>query len=153
MVDITEISAMVAAAGVMIGVVYYILDMRNQTRMRETELIMKLSSVIDNMEFTNTIAKILSTDFKDVEELRQKCSPPSLIAVANFFHRTGTLLERNLVDADLVGSILWVQGIWEKMNPWITYIRETYNRPHMFGGFEYLYNEMRKREQRGVKNG
>jgi hypothetical protein len=38
MVDITEISAIVAAAGVLIGVVYYILDMRNQTRIRKTDI-------------------------------------------------------------------------------------------------------------------
>jgi hypothetical protein len=39
-VDITEISAVVAAAGVFIGVIYYILDMRNQKQLRETDLIM-----------------------------------------------------------------------------------------------------------------
>jgi len=33
MVDITKISAMVAATGVLVGVVWYILDMRNQTRL------------------------------------------------------------------------------------------------------------------------
>jgi len=152
-VDITEISAVVAAAGVLVGVVYYILDMRNQSRMRQTELIMRLSSVIDNMEFTNTITKLLSTDFKDVSEIRKECSSSALTAVANFFHRVGVLLERNLVDADLVGSILWVQGIWEKMSPWITYVRQTYKRPHIFGGFEYLYNEMKKREQQHAKIG
>jgi hypothetical protein len=147
MLDVTSISAVVAVAGVLVGVVYYILDLRNQVRIRQTELIMRLSSVMDNMEFTNTIAKLLSTDFKDVDNLRKECSPSALIAIANFFHRVGILLERNLVDAGLVASILWVQGIWDKMNPWITYVRQTYNRPHMFGGFEYFYNEMKKVEQ------
>ena len=148
MVDIQTVSIAIASAGVFAAAVYYIFQIRHQTRMRQTELIMRLSSVMDNMEFTNTIAKLLSTDFKDVDELREKCSPPALIAVANFFHRTGILLERKLIDADLVSSILWVQGIWEKMNPWITYVRQTYNRPQLFGGFEHLYNEMKKREQK-----
>lgn len=147
MVDVQTVSIATASAGVFAAAVYYIFQIRHQTRMRQTELIMRLSSVMDNMEFTNTIAKLLSTDFKDVDELREKCSPPSLIALANFFHRTGILLERRLVDAELVSSILWVQGIWEKMNPWITYIRQTYNLPYMFGGFEYLYNEMKHWEQ------
>lgn len=35
MVDVTEISAVVAAAGVMIGVVYYILEIRHQTKARQ----------------------------------------------------------------------------------------------------------------------
>jgi hypothetical protein len=116
--------------------------------MRKTELIMRLSSVMDNMEFTNTIAKLMSTDFKNVDELRKECSPSALLAIANFFQRVGILLERNLVDSDLVSDILWVQGIWEKMSPWVTYVRQTYKRPQLFGGFEYLYNEMKKREQK-----
>ena len=37
MFDITEISAIVAAAGVLFGVAYYILDMRHQTKVRQTE--------------------------------------------------------------------------------------------------------------------
>jgi Domain of unknown function (DUF4760) len=146
--SVTEISAMVAAAGVLVGVVYYILDLRNQNRIRQTDLIMRLSSVMDDFEFTNIITKLLSTDFKDVSETRKEISPAAMTAVANYFHRVGVLLERNLVDADMVNAILYVQGIWEKMNPWITYVRQTYKLPKIFDGFEYLYNEMRKREQK-----
>ena len=43
MVDITEISAIVAAAGVLAGVVYYVLQMRNQTRIRKTDLIVRIN--------------------------------------------------------------------------------------------------------------
>jgi len=35
MVDITEISAVVAAAGVLVGVVYYLLDVHNQSIIRK----------------------------------------------------------------------------------------------------------------------
>jgi len=41
MVDITEISAMVAAAGVLVGVAYYIQDMRSQSRIRQTDLTLR----------------------------------------------------------------------------------------------------------------
>jgi hypothetical protein len=148
MVDVQTVSIAIASAGVFAAAIYYIFQMRHQTRMRKTELIMRLSSVMDNMEFTNTIAKLMSTDFKNVDELRKECSPSALLAIANFFQRVGILLERNLVDSDLVSDILWVQGIWEKMSPWVTYVRQTYKRPQLFGGFEYLYNEMKKREQK-----
>ena len=148
MVDMQTVSIAIASGGVFAAAIYYIFQMRHQTRMRKTELIMRLSSVMDNMEFTNTIAKLMSTDFKNVDELRKECSPSALLAIANFFQRVGILLERNLVDSDLVSDILWVQGIWEKMSPWVTYVRQTYKRPQLFGGFEYLYNKMKKREQR-----
>ncbi len=147
MSEIQTVSVAIASAGVFAAAIYYMFQIRHQNRMRQTELIMKLSSTMDNMEFTNTIAKLLSADFKDVDDLRKECSPSALIAIANFFQRVGILLERNLVDPDLVSSILWVQGIWEKMSPWVTYVRQTYKRPQLFSGFEYLYKEMKKREQ------
>jgi hypothetical protein len=46
MVDITEISAIVAAAGVLVGVVYYILDMKNQSRLRQTDLVLRLFPIL-----------------------------------------------------------------------------------------------------------
>jgi len=48
------------------------------------------------------------------EKLAIECSPSALLAGASFFHRVGILLERGLVGAGLVGSILYVQRIWEK---------------------------------------
>ena len=42
MVDATEISAIIAAAGVLIGVAYYILDMRHQGQERQTDLLVRI---------------------------------------------------------------------------------------------------------------
>ena len=51
MLDITQISAVVAAAGVLIGVIYYILDMRHQRQVRQTDLIMRLYSTFSSGNF------------------------------------------------------------------------------------------------------
>jgi hypothetical protein len=153
MVDITEISAIVAAAGVLIGVVYYVMEMRHQTKIRQTDLVIRLSSFVDNKEIAEALMTLVSSDFKDVDELREKISPPTLIIIANFYHRVGVLVQKGLVDADLVGSIIYTKGVWENIEPWIVYVRQKLGIPHMFGSFEDLYNEMKKREQTGVKNG
>ena len=50
-VDVYEISAIVAAAGVLVGVVYYILDMRHQTKIRKTDLLIRLYSTYTNGEY------------------------------------------------------------------------------------------------------
>ena len=42
MVDIVEVSAVVAATGVLVGLVYYLLDIRNQAMIRKTDLFMKV---------------------------------------------------------------------------------------------------------------
>jgi hypothetical protein len=58
MVDITEISAMVAAAGVLVGVVYYILDMRNQHKIRKTDLVIRISSFGTRRDFLEACTDI-----------------------------------------------------------------------------------------------
>lgn len=51
MVDITEISAIVAAAGVLVGVVYYILEIRHQIKMRQIDLLARLYSTMTGKEW------------------------------------------------------------------------------------------------------
>jgi hypothetical protein len=51
MLDIPSISAIVAAAGVLVGVVYYILEIRQQTKIRQTDLIMRMYSSYGSREF------------------------------------------------------------------------------------------------------
>ena len=57
MVDVTEISAIVAAAGVLIGVVYYVLDMRHQMQVRQTELILGLYKEFGSIEFQEALGR------------------------------------------------------------------------------------------------
>ena len=44
MVDVTDISTVVVASGVLKGVVYYLLEMRHQEKMRKTDLVISLYS-------------------------------------------------------------------------------------------------------------
>ena len=142
------VSIAVASAGVFLAAIYYMFQIRHQMRMRKTDLLIRLSSFVDNKEIAEAHTTILSSDFKDVDEIREKITIPTLVIIANFYHRVGVLLEERLLDADLVSRILYTEGIWEKMEPWIIYVRQKLSSPTMFSSFEYLYNEMKKREQR-----
>jgi hypothetical protein len=51
LVDIQTISIATASASVVIGVVYYILQIRHQTKTRQTDLVMKLYSQFNSIEF------------------------------------------------------------------------------------------------------
>jgi len=70
---ISEISAVVAAAGVLIGVIYYILDMRNQRQVRQTDLIMRLYSRFGSVGFQKTWEKVvLSEEALSLNQYREK---------------------------------------------------------------------------------
>jgi hypothetical protein len=65
MLDIPSISAIVVAAGVLVGVVYYILDMRHQSKVRQTDLVMRLYSIFDSLEFQKTWEEVLKREAKE----------------------------------------------------------------------------------------
>jgi len=165
-VDITEISAMVAAAGVLVGVVYYILDIRHQTKIRQTDLVNRLYSTFISTEFMDATMKFSSLEFKDYKDYVNKYGPivsvgkygptfndtpevKSLLFVDNFFNQVGILLHRRLIDAGLVRDVFGyrVEVLWNKAELLIQGFRKELNQPEAGKWFEYLYNEMKKREQ------
>jgi hypothetical protein len=152
MVDVYEISAVIAAAGVLVGVVYYIIDMRNQAKMRQTDLLVRLCSVWQTKDWLEAWSVI---DGSDLGKIRSEKREVEANEVALFFDEIGVLLQMKLVNIELVDRLLHGHAIriWEKLKPSIEGYRKLRNDPNLVAGFEYLYNEMKKREQKGVKNG
>ena len=149
MVDITEISAVVAAAGVMIGVVYYILEMRHQNKVRQTDLIMRLYSTFGSKEFTDAWTRIESTEFKNYDQYLKKYGSGDYAQCATFFEGIGVLLQKKLIDINLVDALFSVplKFMYEGMKPIIEGNRKQFHDQRVFGNFEYLYYEINKREQ------
>lgn len=154
MLDITEISAIVAAAGVLVGVLYYILDMRNQNKMRQMDFIMRMPSSFIGKEVFETLATVAKTEYKNYDDFEQKCGIEAR-QISGFFEDLGLLVKRKIIHVNLVAQRYEVSDIYEKLKPWIEESRKrANNNPRLYEWFEYLYNELQKREQRsGVKNG
>jgi hypothetical protein len=157
MVDIPSISAIVAAAGVLVGVVYYILEMRHQSKVRQTDLVMRLYSTFGSKEFQDAWTRIErreSIEFKNYNEYVEKYGSGDYVQCATFFEGIGVLLQKKLIDIKLVDALFSVplKLMYEGMKPIIEANSEQFHQ-RVFEHFEYLYNEMKKREQSGVKNG
>jgi len=156
MVDVTEISAIVAAVGVLIGVVYYVLDMRHQTKLRKTDLLIRLYSTYTNSEFMDAFWKVMSLQVKDYQNyvkqygsLSQNDNPMNraVFMVIGFYELVGVLLYRKLIDLvtvyDAFGSVLPV-ALFEKIKPVLTGMRTVESTSLL--GFEYLCHELKKKE-------
>ena len=156
MVDIYEISAVLAAVGVLIGVIYYILDIRHQRQVRKTDLVISLSDFGTRRDFLEACADVFDADFKDYGDFVKKYGPlfskkpipMSFFIVSNFMERVGVLLSNRLLDISLVSQLMTVTEFWEKMKPVIEGVRQEENNQNYYAYFEYLYNEMKKREQK-----
>jgi hypothetical protein len=67
-----------------------------------------------------------------------------------FFERVGILLHRKLIDIKLIDDLfsIAIKSNWEKVKPIVEGRRKEFNIPAYWEYFEYLYNEMQKREQK-----
>ena len=147
MLDIPSISAVVAAAGVMVGVVFTAMELRNLVKTKQTDLIVRLhSDSFSNKEFLESVHKLTTSEIKDYNDYMKKYEVEAW-HVCNFYETIGILLHRKLVDIGLVADLMSVKGLWEKLKPMIEADREQSGKPKIYEWFEYLYNEMQKREQ------
>ena len=155
MVDITSISALVAALGVIVGVVFAVLQLRDLVKTRQTDLAIRLYSQVCDKEHIEAWGKYITAEYKDYNDFVEKYGPlfsdkpvpVAFMMVSHYFEGIGVLLHRKLVDIDLVLDIFAIGMLWEKMKPLAEGIRKELDQPSFYEWFEYAYNEMKKRQQ------
>jgi hypothetical protein len=161
-VDVQTVSIVIASASVVAGVVYYILLIRHQSKMRQTDLIMRLYSTWTSKEFSDATLRVWNLEFKDYDDFVKRYGPwfsetevySAFRMVCNFLGSIGILYREKLVDIKMLARVFGLQVTltWEKVRLLVEGGRKQLS-PHMHDDFEYLYNELKKREQRGVKIG
>jgi hypothetical protein len=155
--DVTSISAIVAAAGVLVGVAYYVLDMRNQSRRRKTDQLMRLYYSGTSNKFLDSLWKVMNLQVKDYQDyVRQYGSllttdnpmNRAFYTVFTYYELIGILLYRKLIDLvtvyDIWGSTSPIM-LFEKIKPVVLEIRRE-TEPGAFVGFEYLCHELKRNE-------
>lgn len=166
MVEITlpVILQIVQTVSLVVGIIYYLTIMRNQQRTRESAL--KLQEEAEKSRQRETIflrfqgfdkiyheaiGDVLSQEWGSTHDDFMNHSPESR---ANFnyvqvrYNNLGVMLKHGMIDPDLFYEIFPTRNIlrfWEQMKGIIQDYREktkdlTYNE-----GFEYLYNETKRR--------
>ena len=169
MVDLAEIQAayyMVAATGVLIAAIYYVMNLRITQRnqelnlkalqqsadARQAQFLMQIFNTINDTEFQrNWMEMLWSWKWKDYEEYIEKYgSDPDKVAQLNQVLQTyeglGVLLENKLVDAKMLYKMLTWGPIltWEKYGPMMKEWGRRTGESRMYPGFEFLYKEMNR---------
>ena len=149
MLDIPSISAVVAATGVLVGVVFTAMELRNLVKTRQTDLVIGLYSTMGSKEMLETWEKIKTREYKDFNAYIKEYGLSEVHEVGVFYEGIGVLLRRELIDISLVDDLfsIPIKSVWEKLKPIVEWQRKQSGRPQYYEWFEYLYNEMQKREQ------
>lgn len=149
------VSVAVASASVVLAVIYYVLQLRHQTKIGQIDLGMRLYTSWVSKEMTEPWLKMMNLDFTDYDDFQKKYGTylsenpenAAVLSVLNSFLIMGLLLQKKLVDYEIVRQ-LPVGMTWRKVKPLVEGVRKQFNMPSMYVEFEYLYNEIEKREQR-----
>jgi hypothetical protein len=153
MVDIQTLSIAIASAGVFAAAIYYILQLRHQSKVRQTDLLVRLYSTLASKDWLEAYIKVRDIETADLSKLRAEHAEVEFNEVLLFFDELGVLLQMGLVDIRTVEKLLHahIKRTWEKTKPMVVAVRKSLNDPRIGEGFEYLYNEMKKREQQPAK--
>ncbi|UCB60620.1 MAG: hypothetical protein JSW72_00720 [Candidatus Bathyarchaeota archaeon] len=156
MLDIPSISIVIAATSVVVGVIFAILQLRNAMKQRRTEILMNLYSKLGSTEFANALERIRTSEYTDYHEYVEKYGVAELFQVGSVFEGLGFLLHRKLVDKDLASifsSSEMMACTWEKVEPMVENARKQLSQRKageylpMLVWWEYIYNEVKNREQ------
>ena len=130
--------------GILVGIIYYITNMKNQNRSRQIQIISSIVALDQPWDFLHW-----DTDDYDVfmSEHGPEADPDGWRALDSFFYRLelqGVYVREGLLDIRLVclidgGTIkeAWehYRGLWEEY-------RRRYNRPRYYIEAEYLYGRV-----------
>lgn len=145
---------MVAATGVLVAAVYYVLNMRAMQRnskaaleTRQAQLLMNIYERWSNPEFQDAWTTILSWEWKDFDDFIQKYysskeSKRTINLVSGLFEGLGVYVKRGFIDASLVDDLMsgTIVTYWQKLGSIAVEYRKRMNAPTNAEYQEYLYN-------------
>jgi hypothetical protein len=157
MVDVQTVSIGIASAGVLLAAIYYVLQIKHQTRIRKTELLMRLYSTSASNEYMDAFWKVMSLQVKDYQDYVKQYGPLSktdnpmnraFFTIVSHYELVGVLLYRKLIDLVTVYDV-WGSSnpimLFEKIKPVVLGIRREIE-PGVLVGFEYLCVELKRKE-------
>lgn len=97
-IDIQTVSIMVASIGVLSGAIYYIMDNRHRSRVRQTESLLRLSPwfSMNAREMQEAITRVCSIEYENYDDYLKKYSdkPEHMLLkiLGNYFEGIGILV-------------------------------------------------------------
>ena len=148
LIDIQTVTMVLASASVIAAVVYYVLDLQHQKKVRQSDLVLRLYATFGGNEFQESWTEFIKGDYKDYDDFVKKYNVRSNPAPEStyLFEALGVLLKERLIDIGIVDDLFTgpSKWFWEKLKPIAEDIRKRFNYPQYAEHIEYLYNEMKR---------
>ena len=146
-IELSVIRDLVAIFSFIIGLSYYIMNLRNQERARQMQIILQTYQKNTNEDVINRWIEIMYREWETVDEYFTKyTSWTSFWAFSNGLESIGILLKRGLIDRSLVYEFYPTNVIvfWNKYEPIVVRARERWGNTHYMETVEWLAGELDK---------
>jgi len=149
MVDIQTVSIAIASASVVLAAIYYVFQVRHQTKIRQTDLLTRLYSIMDSKDWLEAWQKVQSREALNYGDYLEKYGFVELNEIFVFLDQLGRLMKKGLIDIELIPLTYGqVSATWEKIKPVLEGSRKRYNAPKHGEYAEYLCSKLKKIEQK-----
>ena len=130
MVDVQTISIAIASASVALAAIYYVLQVRHLSKMRRTDLVIRLYSVYASDSFQKEWHTFMTEETNDYATYRKKYGV-EIAPCALFFNELGVLLNEKLIDIHLVDKLFGrvILYFWKRAKPLVDSGRKLLNQP------------------------
>ena len=150
---------MVAATGVLVAAIYYVMTLRTNQRnikttleTRQAQLFMPIYSTYYSEDFIKAHSEIMKwswTDYDDyVSKYSYESNPDAYVMYRKMFgylEGLGVIVRRGLIDPSLVDDLMsgMVVTFWEKFGSFIKERRRILDYPQVGEQIEYLYGKVK----------
>jgi hypothetical protein len=158
----------VQTVGILVGIVYYLIIMRNSQRnqelarkaqeqaveTRQAQLFMNVYNTLASKEFQKDWEQMMHSDYDDFMAKYGLDANPDYWAVfamgSTWIEGIGVLVRRGLIDPELVYDLMYGSIIlfWERHLVILQSIREQLDLPLVWADLEYIYNMMKSIQEK-----
>lgn len=153
MLDLQTLLTYLSLISVPVGIFYYMMTLRNQSRTRKTQLFMEIYNKFnDSTEKTQEFMELARWEFDGYDDFMERYGPEKNIRTwSNLYHTMmfyegiGILVKRGLVDIEMVEDFMSgvVMAFWGRYGPILKEYGVRDGHPTFAEWTEYLYDQIR----------
>jgi hypothetical protein len=164
MVELGTVLSFIQAFGIVVGVVYYIMNIQNNQKnqelmlkaqqqtleTRQAQMFLGVYNKMSDKEFTrayNTVMNTSWSSYQEFSDLRKNNEfYEAFLLINGFFEGVGVLVKEGVLDIRWIALLMasWTNEYWEKIREVILEHRKRSGAKRALSEYEYLYDELNK---------
>jgi len=122
-------------------------QLRQDHKLANMDLIMRLYEFANTAEFQAAWLTVLNAHISTYEDFQELPKPDQVAfyQTGALFESLGVLVERGVVNLDVVEDMFLTQLAWESLKPFVTGVRERFGEEESYAGFQRLHERILQR--------